>query len=49
MNPATIAVVSFLMVLGFMGFDVLEVFARDHVSIINSSCAAKVVYLYLFS
>jgi len=48
MNVATVVVVSILMVVGFIGLDVLEVLARTHVAILGTSTAAGLFILFLF-
>jgi hypothetical protein len=47
MNPAMTVVVSVLMVVGFMGVDVLEVAARDRIAV-DFSAAARIAYLFFF-
>jgi hypothetical protein len=46
MNFTTIVVVSLLMVIGFMGLDALEVFAKH--SVVGRSTAETIVFLFLF-
>lgn len=48
MNYATIAVVSFLLVVGFMGLDVLAAFARNHIEVTGASDVGAIVVLFFF-
>ena len=48
MNAATIVMVSFLMVTGFIGLDVLEILARTHIAIIEASAVGGLFILFLF-
>lgn len=48
MNVSTIIVVSILMVVGFIGLDVLEVLARTHIAILETSTVSGLFILILF-
>ena len=48
MSLTTVMIVSLLMIIGFLGFGALELFARHHIEFINSSQVWAVVYLILF-
>jgi hypothetical protein len=48
MNLITVGIVSTLMILGFMGLDVLEVFSKNPITISNSSIAAHLMFLVFF-
>jgi hypothetical protein len=48
MNFTTIAVVSLLMAIGFMGLDVLEVFAKHSIILVGAPAAETILFLAFF-
>jgi hypothetical protein len=48
MNSTTIAVVSLLTVIGFMGLDVFEIFARHSAILVGASAAENILFLSFF-
>lgn len=49
MKLATVAIVAILMVVGFVGFDMLEVFARSHLTELGRSGFAVIAFLFFWN